>query len=121
MRRPSILVKALIVMSGVFFVFSFSMIQMPEAAFAAFIFFFFLWSVLQSVGRDPNLTDTKSRRYFRFVAFIGLLVILASGYGFVANILNAQYGNAFRSLGPAILILGINWKYRKQWPLWLRK
>ncbi|HET7831722.1 MAG TPA: hypothetical protein VFK88_02035 [Gallionella sp.] len=121
MRRPSFFVSALIVSTGAFFVLSFLLMRQLAPAIGSFIFFFFFWAVLQSVGRDPTVKDPTARWYFRFVILMGALAMTAALLSSFLDLINGQYRAALRSFGPFILLAATAWRFRKEWIGWLRK
>lgn len=119
MRQPSLFVTLLLILTGFFLVFVSLVRGEVLAAAVSFTLFFTFWMALQ-IQRDPHLTQQKTRRYLRMAALIGALAFIASLAAFVGSLVQGHYSDALQRVAPAILVSSIAWRYRKDWPVWLR-
>lgn len=120
MRKPSLLVKLLIIIAGGFLTLPLLFMGHYSEAFFSFLFFFVCWSLLQCIGRDRAGMDTREKWYFRFILLVGACGMFVAPYLFITSLLHGEYQGAVRSLAAFIMIAGNAWRYRKSLVVWFK-
>lgn len=114
MRRPSLFVRVLVVLTGVVFVLSSLLMRQLEAAIGLFIFFLVCWALLHSIGQNPMVKDSPAWRYWRLIILMGMVCVPVGIYFFVEALVNGQFATALHRLAALMLIVGPAWRYRKE-------
>jgi TRAP-type C4-dicarboxylate transport system permease small subunit len=120
MRKPSLFVRLLIVITGGFLTLPFLLMRNFTAAAFSFLFFAVCWSLLQFVGRNQAGMNSKTKWHFRFILLVGFCGMTVALYLFVTSLLNGQYKYAASALSSFILIVGNAWRYRIDLIAWLK-